>query len=502
LSASVPTPYDEVRYPGHPYAQTHPDHLATIGTLFGMRPAPVGECRVLEVACGDGANLVPAAYALPGSSFVGFDLAAWPIAAGRAVIERLGLQNITLLQGDLAGFDAGGGSFDYVIAHGLYSWIPPEAREALLALIAARLAPHGIAFVSYNCYPGCYVRRMAWEMLRFHTEHLAEPQARIAEARALVELLAGARSRRDVFGTMFDEELQRLGQRDAGHLFHDDLAAVNEPVYFHEFVDHADRHGLQFLGEAELNAMSDAGLTAPARHALAALDTLTREQYLDFIRCRRFRQTLLCRKDVALERPITAARTAGLLLSARSGARAADLLQRSDDTPRDEEARASAAPPEDTALLEAVLEELGNVFPRRLTRDELEERIRARPDAARLMTNGTDFYRRLVHGTALVGAVELHLNAPRFALAPGERPIASAVARLQLESGPVVTNLRHDSVRLDDAVPRQLLPLLDGTRDRAALAAVLGDALGPAQGRAATLDAHLDQLAKLALLVA
>jgi tRNA G46 methylase TrmB len=72
------TAYDEVLYPSYTHNQTHPDRLATIATLFGLTPAPVERCRVLELGCGNGSNLVPMAYGLPGSEFVGID--RWPKA--------------------------------------------------------------------------------------------------------------------------------------------------------------------------------------------------------------------------------------------------------------------------------------------------------------------------------------------------------------------------------------------------------------------------------------
>ena len=87
------TPYDEVRYPGRFYPQTSPERLATLGTLFGLNPAPVDHCRVLELGCGDGGNLLPLAELLPRSSFLGIDLA-------RAAIEH-----------DLDTFRADDGSF-------------------------------------------------------------------------------------------------------------------------------------------------------------------------------------------------------------------------------------------------------------------------------------------------------------------------------------------------------------------------------------------------------
>lgn len=466
------TAYDDVPYTGHPYADSHPERLATMATLFGVTPAPVERCRVLEIACGDAANLIPMAYALPGSTFTGFDLAAQPIEVGRRMVTRLGLTNIALAQRDLADFPADGGVFDYIIAHGLYSWIPADARDRLLALIARHLAPRGVAFVSYNVYPGCHIRRMVWEMLRFHTDHLATPAARIAEAQGLARLLAEGRTVQDQYTALMKAELERFTARDAGFLFHDDLAEVNDPVYFHEFIAHAGRHRLQFLCEAELVAMAYGGLTPEAKRVLDALDPLAREQYLDFAKCRRFRQTLLCHEDVAIERRLGPEKVPAFRLSARRRVQVGDP--------------SAAEPPQgNEALPQAVLDALDDAAPHALTLAEL---------GARVPGSDADFLRRLTWAAACAGAVQLHVHSPDLAATPGERPVASAVARAQLEHGETVTNLRHDAVKLDDEVVRRLLPLLDGTRKLAALAAALGQP--PDE-----IDKRLRHLAKLALLV-
>ena len=175
--------YDEVLYPGRPYSQTHPDRIAAVAALAGMETAPPACCRVLEVGCGDGANLIPMAYGLPGSEFVGFDLAARPVERARKVARTLGLTNLALDTLDLVDFPFAAGLFDYIIAHGVYSWIPAAARDRLLALVASHLTPHGVAYVSYNTYPGCDVRRIVWEMLRSHTDHIPDRRARIDQAK-------------------------------------------------------------------------------------------------------------------------------------------------------------------------------------------------------------------------------------------------------------------------------------------------------------------------------
>jgi cyclopropane fatty-acyl-phospholipid synthase-like methyltransferase len=141
------TAYDQVPYPGHPFAQAHPDRLATVATLFGLRPADPAACRVLELGCGDGGNLVPMALALPDSAFCGVDLSPSAIDRAQALSDELGLVNVDLRAADLAALPDVG-AFDYVIAHGVYSWIAPPARDALLAACRERLAPGGVAYVS------------------------------------------------------------------------------------------------------------------------------------------------------------------------------------------------------------------------------------------------------------------------------------------------------------------------------------------------------------------
>ena len=81
--------YDEVLYVGHPFAYTHPDRLATLAIVHGLEAAPVRTCRVLEIGCGDGANIVPMAATLPSAEFVGYDYAARPVARAQQMVDDL-----------------------------------------------------------------------------------------------------------------------------------------------------------------------------------------------------------------------------------------------------------------------------------------------------------------------------------------------------------------------------------------------------------------------------
>src|SRR5262245_45669411 len=178
MRGCITEPYDEVLYPSYLHNQTHPDRLAVIGNLFGMRPAPIDNCRVLELGCGDGSNLIPMAMSLGESEFIGIDRAARPIQKGAEVLNALGLKNISLKQLDLLDVPADFGDFDYIIAHGLYAWVPDAVKEKIMLICSSHLRPQGIAFISYNAYPGSHISDMLRNMLLFHLREVHEPKQR------------------------------------------------------------------------------------------------------------------------------------------------------------------------------------------------------------------------------------------------------------------------------------------------------------------------------------
>ncbi|RPI58997.1 MAG: class I SAM-dependent methyltransferase, partial [Chloroflexi bacterium] len=137
--------YDRLPYPSLSYPQTHPDRLATLATLLGMSPAPVERCRVLEMGCAGGGNLLPMADGLPGSEFVGIDASAVQIAAGQGAVAALGLANLSLRHLDILDVDESLGRFDYILVHGVYSWVPPEVQNKILTVCKENLAPQGVA---------------------------------------------------------------------------------------------------------------------------------------------------------------------------------------------------------------------------------------------------------------------------------------------------------------------------------------------------------------------
>jgi methyltransferase-like protein/trans-aconitate methyltransferase len=497
--------YDEVAYRGSAVPQTHPDRLATLATLFGMKPAVVESCRVLEVGCGDGHNLIPMAYALPGSRFCGMDVAAQPIFAGQAMIDALGLKNISLRQLDIMEAGPELGEFDFIISHGVYTWIPAEVQDRLLAICREHLAANGVAYVSYDVYPGAHLGKLTREMMLYHVRGLNDPAQKIQQARALIRFLSEARDEGEFYSVFLKDEVERVAEWSDWSIFHDNLAPVYSACYFHEFVEHAARHGLAFLAEADFYQMHPQTSNVKARERLRQLegDEIAREQYLDFLSCRHFRRTLLCHEGTKITRDLRPESLRAFLVASPSRPVEPEPEIRSAKV---EEFRSSkgASISIGHPLGKAALTILCQTWPKAVAFDELVDRARAlaaeggvsREKSADSATRADDAYMLgdLVLRTYAANLTELHVYAPRLVVEPSERPLASAVARFEIERGDKVTNLLHGTVRVEDPLCVKLLRLLDGTRDRTTLQRELGSEAE------AGLERNLVALAQMALL--
>ena len=315
-SAALVDSYEAVAYEAKPNPVSHPDHLAAIATMFGLEAPEIDHARVLEIGCSDGSNLLPVAATLPNSHCVGCDLAPTPIRVAREATAALGLGNVEWFAGDLRELSTARGSFDYIIAHGVYSWVPVPVRDALLDLVARALAPNGVLFISYNVFPGGHTRRAVSEILLHHTSTLPTLRDKLLAARELAALLANAGTTHDAPDTGMQTELRRIAEMTDSQLAHDVMSEPNDPVYFHQFAEHASRHGLAYLAEAAPAMMGGAGLGANVRAYLSRLERLVREQYLDFARLRRFRQSLICRADAPTDFVLHASRMTPLFATA------------------------------------------------------------------------------------------------------------------------------------------------------------------------------------------
>lgn len=482
--APAATSYDEVPYASHPFAQTHPSRLFTIGTLFGLRPTPPQRCRVLELACAGGGNLIPMGEYLPDSEFVGIDLSAKQIADGQEVLDQLGLQNVKLRRADIREVDAAYGTFDYVIAHGVYSWVPAAVREKILDVCRTLLNPNGIAYVSYNTYPGWHMRGMIRDMMRYHSARFSTPTDRTSQARALLDFLAQSVRQEGPYSQLLKQELEALRHQSDHYLYHEHLEEVNQPLYFHQFVEAATAKGLKYLGEARIGTMVTGNFGPDIEKTLRMLatDQVMAEQYMDFLRNRMFRETLLCH---AAQSPDWSVRPEALRplhvasLARPQPAEGQQEINLTDDSPVTYRAPSGMTMTTNRPLLKTAMAVLQEAYPGTLPFDGLRRQARERlggdvNDPKKAGEDAALIAVGLLNCYMSSDLIELHGMPITFARTPGERPVALPHARAMATRIGVVANRRHEVIRLGE-FDRHLIPLLDGTRDRPALVNKLTD---------------------------
>lgn len=482
MTQAAITSYDQVIYPNYTYPQTHPRQLAALGALLGLNTAPASRARVLELGCGDGGNLIPMAFNLPDAQFLGVDIASQLINQGNQRIQSLNLHNIQLRTADLASTGAELGEFDYIICHGIYSWVPDFVRKSILALCRACLAPGGVAYISYNAYPGFHMRAMARSVLQFHTRQIDDAEEKVKQSRGLLNWLASAQKsgQADAPMSAYSHYLQEanalFAKRPSGAIYHDDFSAENKAFYFHEFAQAAAEAGLQYLTEAEFSDTQSLQFAPEVQATLKNLgqdSVLAQEQYLDFLTGRNFRQTLLCHHERTLRRPVVAASLQSFYVAINVQAEQSDGCIHDDSLMRFIHPELGAMST-DNKLAKAALSILGSQFPSALPFDALVENAQQLLGQALTLTEPQRVeLLEFLFAAFCRGIAQIHTEASALPTQAGEYPLASVLAREQAQSSPVITTLLHDTVSLDDPMSRAMLVLLDGTRNRAALVEAL-----------------------------
>jgi methyltransferase-like protein/cyclopropane fatty-acyl-phospholipid synthase-like methyltransferase len=495
--------YDQIPYMGLSHSLTHPDILATTGTLLGLNPPNIQNCRVLELGCGNGSNLIPMALSLPGSQFFGLDSSRVQIRQGQQAIEKLGLRNIRLKHMNLLEVEASLGQFAYIMVHGVFSWVSEQEREKILTICDQNLAPEGIAYISYNTFPGWHQQKIVRDMLRYHTRNIDDPHNKIDRARRFLNFMAisaeslvkqSESQLGETYVNILKHENERLGKSADAYLFHEELEERNDPLYFYQFADLARRHNLQYLSESSLSQvfMDDVPLEIKNNLVKMSGDIIELEQYRDFLTNRSFRSSLVIHNDLKISRQINADRILNLYAGSSCTPESPDPDIHSQSAERFVD-KNGAKLVIDHPLTKAALLYLSRIWPQVVALDDLLKRAyellgKASLSSEAPIPSNTDvtvqdiqtIVANLLRGfVASPFLVELHVYAPRFATHLSDYPVASPWALYQLtveterrnsinekKSQPfIVTNLRHESVELKSYAP-YVLHLLDGNCHR------------------------------------
>lgn len=501
--------YDEMAYPGFVHPQAFPDRLASVATVLGLKPKPPDNCRVLELGCGDGTNIIAFANSLPNSTFVGVDLSEKQIENGNSVIKSIGLTNLKILRCDILGLNRTKfGEFDYIIAHGVYSWTPEHVRDKVLAICGEMLAAHGIAYVSYNTLPGAHLQQMARGIASYHSKDISEPKQKVTESIKFLEFLSKNFCSEEFYGKILENELAKIIRNPRGAVFHDVLEEVNAPVYFSEFVSHAEEHDLKFLSEIEYFTNRDARYPPEMREFLHQVgdDLIKREQYIDLFTNRRFRQTLLCRKELA---PGWEPKKEFLKDLKISG----DIRPKSENfdfEPRNVETFVCKNDNQfqiDHSLTKAALICVGEIYPRSIGFTELvekAERLINRGDEKTGSVNERDLeiLSEVLFQIFNVGLVRFCIYEPFYEISPGERPMTNKLTRWRIENGFEDVMTPHlENLKIENKLARKLLSLFDGTRTRedVLLALSQNGEFADEENLSESIENHLAKLARQGL---
>jgi methyltransferase-like protein/16S rRNA G527 N7-methylase RsmG len=294
--------YDEVQYDSYAYSFTHPEYLYTIARLFNLKPPDYQSARILEIGCAAGGNIIPIAFEVPGCQITGIDLSLKQITAGRREIADLGLENIELLHKGVHDVDQSWGRYDYIICHGVYSWVTPVVRDKILEVCRDNLAENGVGIISYNTLPGWNSVKTVRDMMLYHTREFTDPGEKAEQARSILHFVyRGLGAKPGPYADFLKSEIELLAGYPDKYLLHDHLEAHNNPLYFYQFIDHIARFKLRYLGDAPLAAMYHRNLPDElAREVDKLKDMIRIGQYMDFIRNQRFRATLVCHDNTII----------------------------------------------------------------------------------------------------------------------------------------------------------------------------------------------------------
>lgn len=459
--------YDEAAYPSDPVPVSSPDRMRAAGLFYGWRGADPETASVLEIGCGAGHNLIAIAAAAPRSRCVGFDLSHGEIERGRAMASKAGIGNVTLSQGDILTWPRTGEMFDYIVCHGVLTWLPLSVRAPLMELIGASLAPGGVAYVSYDSLPQAAGKAAMNKLIVEETRHIADHKER---ARRGIELLAllSRTQREDSFLRQQLDILQRTFRTfELGYFLHDWLEETYAPISPGDVNALAGAAGLRFAADARL---FDLHLRDWDEEALAFLNSreslASRHETMHLLDGHRiFREDLFVRADAP---PPPEADPWPILTFSFIG----DRTQSEDDgvtTTRYTISEGNYIDVRGRSDESDILALLLSITPNEMSADEVAARTGL--DAART--------REVLRELVVVGLVDAHASRQNFTSEPGDKPRVSQLVRgTILDRNVRPATLRHTSIEPQGDFTRLLLLMCDGTRTRVEIAAAMTNTIG------------------------
>lgn len=301
--SDIKNSYDDLMYESGAFPQTAINNLEARARLMGLQPAPAANAKVLELGCSMGGNIITQALYYPDAEFVGIDLSGRQVAQGNAIIEKMGLKNVRLEEKDILTIDESFGKFDYIIVHGIWSWVPDAVKDKIFSICRNNLTEHGIAYISYNVYPGWKRQEQLREIMQFSgRDVLEEPlEARTRKGLDALKALAEILENDKGLGGGKLPAMQKILNHNFYYIAHEYMEAFNDPIYVNGFIEWANRHRLAYIGDTDLHVSFVSWMEEHTRERILALaggDYIAKEFYSDILSDRQFRRSLLCREEV------------------------------------------------------------------------------------------------------------------------------------------------------------------------------------------------------------
>ena len=302
--------YADLGYLSQPFPYASAPFLESYARLLGLSPAPAGKARILEIGSSYGGNLISQALFYPQATFTGIEIAPTQVSVGKTYIDQLGITNLDLLEGDVNESHDHLGTYDYIIAHGFYSWVDEDTKDNFLRLCKEHLAENGILYMSYNTYPGWHKMDSVRALLEFANKDIdtLNHREKVRHSKTVASKLGALMLEYDTVKnqqTSFLQSLRQTLQKQDCYVGHDHLEPVNTPVYFHQCMDHMAEHGFTYLCDCDLNLSFPTVYDETLRTQLQVLaphDPLAREQYIDFMLNTAFRKSLFTHKGATPKR--------------------------------------------------------------------------------------------------------------------------------------------------------------------------------------------------------
>jgi trans-aconitate methyltransferase len=468
--------YDAVPYRHGAVPDSHPARVGAIARLLGISAAPPDRCRVLELGCGEGMNLLPLAERFPKAEFIGVDFSARQIKTAETARAACGIPNARFICTDLREWRPETGIADYIIANGVYSWVPADVRDRLLAICAEALSPNGVAYVSYNTLPGWGLPGGVRQFLLGEIASKSGAEAQMAHAGHVLDAMAQAmKDQPGSYAADLRDTITDMRQKPPELLFHDELAAVNEPCTFLEFTGHAARHGLQYVAEAHYATMQFDNVPAAMRDALSPIqpDFVRTQQFMDVLFQRWLRNSLVSRTPVAADRTVRTATLADCALGLRMTVDVS-TVNLTPGRPMRFSGVHGLQIETHGSLEKAMLTVLANSFPARLPFPAVCAMANhALAEFGLPVARDFSMLHDFLHRLLAIDALDAMLSGGGEWLANSARPALSPLMRYQAEHDLPLTNRWHEPIALTPAGKRALIDPAAAVNDAALMRAGL-----------------------------